>query len=57
MGQFKFEQCMDIEGLYTIEPYLFTDERGYSLETYNDRDFAISGLDMVFVQENQSLST
>lgn len=57
MGQFKFEQCLDIEGLYTIEPKIFTDERGYSLETYNYKDFAEAGLDMAFVQENQSQST
>ncbi len=56
MGQFKFEKCLDIEGLYTIEPKIFPDGRGYSLETYNYKDFAEAGLDLVFIQENQSLS-
>ncbi len=56
MGQFKFEQCLDIEGLYTIEPKIFSDERGYSLETYNYEDFAEAGLDMIFIQENLSQS-
>lgn len=56
MGQFKFETCLDIEGLYTIEPNVFVDERGYSFESYNYKDFADAGLDMVFVQENQSQS-
>jgi len=56
MGQFKFEKCLDIEGLYTIEPKIFADERGYNLETYNSKDFKEAGLDMEFVQENQSMS-
>ena len=56
MGQFKFEKCLDIEGLYTIEPKIFSDERGYNLETYNSKDFKKAGLDMEFVQENQSMS-
>ena len=56
MGQFKFIKCSDIEGLYTVEPKIYCDERGYSLETYNYDDFAKAGLDMAFVQENLSLS-
>lgn len=57
MGRFKFEKCLDIEGLYVVEPKLFPDERGYSMETYNYKDFAEAGLDLVFLQENQSMST
>jgi dTDP-4-dehydrorhamnose 3,5-epimerase len=56
MGQFQFEKCLDIEGLYMVQPKIFADERGYSLETYNYRDFEEAGLDMVFVQENHSQS-
>ena len=56
MGKFNFQKCIDIEGLYMIEPKLFSDERGYSLETYNSKDFKEAGLDMEFVQENQSMS-
>lgn len=56
MGQFKFQKCLDIEGLYMIEPKIFSDERGYNLETYNSKDFKEAGLNMEFVQENQSLS-
>lgn len=56
MGQFKFERCLDIEGLYIIEPKIFQDERGYNLETYNNKDFEEAGLDMEFVQDNQSMS-
>lgn len=56
MGRFKFEKCMDIEGLYTIEPEVFSDERGCNLESYNLKDFKDAGLDMEFVQENLSMS-
>lgn len=57
MGQFTFEKCGSIEGLYTITPKVFGDARGYFLETYNYEDFKEAGLDMVFVQDNQSCST
>lgn len=55
MGQFKFTKT-DIEGLYVIEPKVFGDNRGYFMETYNYNDFKAAGLDMVFVQDNQSKS-
>ena len=45
-----------IKGLYVIEPTVFPDERGYFMETYNLNDFKEAGLDMVFVQDNQSMS-
>lgn len=57
MGNFQFEPCGDIQGLYTIQPKVFPDARGYFMETYNYRDFKEAGLDMVFVQDNQSSST
>ena len=56
MGQFNFKKCLDIEGLYSIEPRIFSDERGYNLETYNYEDFKVAGLDMKFVQDNRSMS-
>ena len=46
-----------IEGLYEIQPKVFSDSRGYFLETYSERDFAAAGLSMKFVQDNQSRST
>ncbi|WP_027623952.1 dTDP-4-dehydrorhamnose 3,5-epimerase [Clostridium lundense] len=55
MGQFSFIQA-PIEGLYIIEPKVFGDHRGYFMETYNYEDFKAVGLDMVFVQDNQSKS-
>ena len=56
MGKITVTPC-DIEGLYVIEPTVFKDERGYFVETYNQHDMKEAGLDMVFVQDNQSMST
>lgn len=55
MGQIKVTKC-SIEGLYIIEPAVHGDARGYFMETYNQRDMAEAGLNMVFVQDNQSMS-
>lgn len=55
MGKIKVTNC-DIEGLFIIEPAVFPDERGYFMETYNQRDFEAFGLGMTFVQDNQSMS-
>ena len=56
MGKITVTPC-DIEGLYVIEPTVFKDERGYFVETYNQNDMKEAGLDMVFAQDNQSMST
>ena len=56
MGQIKVTKA-PIEGLYIIEPTVHGDARGYFVETYNQRDMHEAGLDMVFVQDNQSMST
>ncbi len=45
-----------IEGLYIIEPTVHGDSRGYFTETYNRRDMEEAGLNMEFVQDNQSMS-
>ena len=55
MGQIKVIQA-PIEGLYIIEPTVHGDARGYFMETYNQQDMQEAGLDMVFVQDNQSMS-
>jgi len=55
MGKIKVTAC-EIEGLCVIEPAVFKDERGYFMETYNQNDFKEAGLNMVFVQDNQSMS-
>lgn len=56
MGQIKVTKA-PIEGLYVIEPTVHGDSRGYFVETYNRNDMHEAGLDMVFVQDNQSMST
>ncbi len=55
MGKIKVTKC-PIEGLYIIEPTVYGDSRGYFMETYNREDMALEGLDMEFVQDNQSAS-
>lgn len=55
MGQIKVEKT-PIEGLYVIEPTVHQDERGYFVETYNQRDFEDAGLYYSFVQDNQSMT-
>ncbi|AGY76848.2 MULTISPECIES: dTDP-4-dehydrorhamnose 3,5-epimerase [Clostridium] len=55
MGKFNFVKT-EIEGVYIIETGIFGDNRGYFMETYNYSDFKAVGLDMVFVQDNQSKS-
>lgn len=55
MGKIKVETC-EIEGLKVITPTVFGDERGYFMETYNYNDFAEAGIDVQFVQDNQSAS-
>lgn len=55
MGQIKVTKA-PIDGLYVIEPAVHGDSRGYFMETYNQQDMQEAGLDMVFVQDNQSRS-
>ncbi|MGI6109069.1 MAG: dTDP-4-dehydrorhamnose 3,5-epimerase [Eubacteriaceae bacterium] len=45
-----------IEGLVVIEPTVFGDDRGYFMETYNLETFHKNGLDMEFIQDNESKS-
>ena len=55
MGQIKVTNT-PIEGLYIIEPTVHGDARGYFMETYSKRDMAEAGLNLDFVQDNQSSS-
>ena len=58
MGQITVEKNLDgIEGLCLITPAVHGDSRGYFMETYSKRDMEEAGLDIVFVQDNQSMST
>jgi dTDP-4-dehydrorhamnose 3,5-epimerase len=48
---------LSIPGLFTIQPKVFGDSRGYFFESYSERDFEAAGLSLRFVQDNQSKST
>ena len=45
-----------IPGIVVIEPRVFRDGRGFFLETYHRQRYAEEGIDVEFVQDNQSLS-
>ena len=55
MGKITVETC-EIEGLKIITPQVHGDARGYFMETYNYNDFKEAGIDVEFVQDNQSAS-
>lgn len=58
MGQITVEKNVGgIAGLCVITPAVHGDQRGYFMETYSQRDMAEAGLDIPFVQDNQSMST
>lgn len=44
------------EGLYVIEPRVFSDGRGYFFESYNAQVFSENGIEFAWVQDNQSHS-
>ena len=46
-----------IKGLCTIIPQVHGDSRGYFYESYNKKDLLDNGIDIDFVQDNQSMST
>ena len=46
-----------IEGLTIIEPTVFGDERGYFLESYNEKEFEKAIGKVSFVQDNESKSS
>jgi dTDP-4-dehydrorhamnose 3,5-epimerase len=47
-----------LEGCYILEPKVFKDERGYFLESFNQKTFENGiGVKVNFVQDNQSFST
>ena len=58
MGQLTVEKNVGgIEGLCVITPSVHGDNRGYFMETYSQRDMEEAGLNIPFVQDNQSMST
>jgi dTDP-4-dehydrorhamnose 3,5-epimerase len=52
---FKFER-LAIPEVLLIEPRIFSDNRGFFIETYKRSEFAAAGITEVFVQENHSKS-
>lgn len=58
MGQILVEKNVGgIEGLCVITPAVHGDKRGYFMETYSQRDMEEVGINISFVQDNQSMST
>jgi dTDP-4-dehydrorhamnose 3,5-epimerase len=47
----------ELEGLLIFEPKVFEDSRGYFFEAYNNSVFKDAGINMNFVQDNQSQSS
>jgi dTDP-4-dehydrorhamnose 3,5-epimerase len=47
---------LELKGVYLIKPNVFEDERGHFFESFNQNVFKENGLDLNFVQDNQSLS-
>ena len=45
-----------IEGLIVIKPDVFEDQRGYFFESYNEEKFRQLGIDVKFLQDNESKS-
>jgi dTDP-4-dehydrorhamnose 3,5-epimerase len=47
-----------LEGCYILEPNIIKDERGYFMESFNEKRFeAGTGMKVHFVQDNQSFSS
>lgn len=46
-----------LQDLYIISPTVFSDNRGYFFESYNQQVFREKGIYTNFVQDNQSVST
>ena len=56
MSNFSFTKTK-IKGVYIIDVKTYGDHRGYFMETYSQRDFEAAGIDVTFVQDNQSASS
>lgn len=56
MNKFKFIET-SIESVFIIEPMVFSDDRGYFMETYHMKEFEENNLNVKFVQDNQSKSS
>jgi len=45
-----------LEGVFLLKPRVFGDQRGFFLESYNQRELAELGIEATFVQDNHSYS-
>lgn len=54
---FTFTRIESPEGLIVITPYVFSDERGFFMESYRNDEFEKAGIKGEFVQDNHSRST
>lgn len=52
---FKFLP-MNMEGLYLIVPQVFSDDRGFFMETFKKSEFVKAGITQDFLQDNHSRS-
>jgi len=56
LDKFTFTETK-IKDLYIIQPKVFGDDRGFFMETYNEKEFHKNGMTMKFVQDNHSKSS
>lgn len=56
MGKLKVTTTK-LQDVKIIEPAVFGDHRGFFTESYSERDFKETGIDIDFIQDNHSLST
>lgn len=54
-GNFTFTET-SIEGVLVVDVTTYGDERGHFVETYKRLDFVVGGIDVEFIQDNQSSS-
>ncbi|MDD3262787.1 MAG: dTDP-4-dehydrorhamnose 3,5-epimerase [Candidatus Absconditabacteria bacterium] len=54
---FSFEKNSLIEDVVLITPQVFGDQRGFFMESHNQKDFVENGISSVFVQDNHSKSS
>ena len=47
----------ELEGLLILKPKVFSDDRGYFFESFNERDLRSQGYHFTWVQDNQSKSS
>lgn len=51
----ELKKC-DIQGVFEIQPVVYSDNRGYFFEQYNSKKIQHAGLEIEFVQDNISFS-